>query len=41
MQSNIDLTLEGEVFEDANDQGTNVSSDSEMETIDETPGLTQ
>jgi hypothetical protein len=39
LTSNEDLAIEGEVFEDANDQGSNLSSDSDMEVVGETPNL--
>jgi hypothetical protein len=38
---NEDLATEGDVFEDANDQGTNLSSDSEMDFVVETPNIGQ
>jgi hypothetical protein len=40
-QQNEDMTLEGEVFEDANDQGTNGNSDAEMDIVDEIACLDQ
>jgi hypothetical protein len=39
MEPNEDLPIDGEVFEDANDQGSNLSSDSDMELVVETPNL--
>jgi hypothetical protein len=39
LTSNEDLSIEGEVFEDANDQGSHLSSDSDMEVVGETPNL--
>jgi hypothetical protein len=38
---NEDVTVEGEIFEDANDQGSNMGSDSEMEIVRETLELSQ
>jgi hypothetical protein len=39
IKPNEDLPIDGEVFEDANDQGSNLSSDSDMELVVETPNL--
>jgi hypothetical protein len=38
---NEDTLIEGEIFEDANDQGSNIGSDSEMDIVRETPELSQ